>query len=69
MKTALIFSRQRDHIQQHDDWAMAPPMMQGQMEYSLMPVDALVVLGINSPPLMETSKNVSEQFTIFAIRA
>mgnify|MGYP005998184397 CR=1 FL=1 len=40
----------------------------GQQSYSLMPVDALVVLGINSPPLMETLKNVSQQFTRFTFR-
>ena len=45
----------------------APPRY-GQISYSLMPVDALVVLGINSPPLMETLKNVSQQFTRFTFR-
>ena len=68
MKTALIFSRDRDHIQGHDDWALAPPIRQGQIEYSRILKRAIASKGVNSPPPVEF-ENVPEQFTRFKIRA
>lgn len=68
MKTALIFSRDRDHIQGHDDWALAPPMRQGQIEYSQLLRRASASKGTNSPPPVEF-ENVPQQFTHFTFRA